>query len=156
MLRSDHVRAIEYVIHAKRNLKEIKRGKLDMDSANMVTYYDDNQFLGTVLGLKLQRSAALANNHIDFVDELETTTYDTTIHIATNGAFTAIDWTYTDATECGAFATGGEFVNITESSSNNGTFLSTFADANTVVLLPLPGESIDIVDEAAVTGAVFI
>ena len=162
MQRADHVRAIEFVLNAKRNLKEIKRGKLDMDAANFAAAgyaFADNAFLGTVLGLKLQRSAALADNHIDYVDELETTTYDTTLLIAANGAFTAVDQTYTEAGACGVFAAGGaEIINITGSTlgSNNGTFLSTSATVNTLVVSALPGESVAVVDEAAVATSIFI
>ena len=162
MLRSDHVRAIEFVKNSKRNLHEIKRGKLDMDAAGFAGSgyaFADNAFLGTVLGLKLQRSAALANNHIDYVDELETTTYDTTLLIAAAGAFTAVDQTYTEAGACGVFAAGGaEIINITGSTlgSNNGTFLSTSATANTLVVSALPGESVAVVDEAAVATSIFI
>ena len=160
MLRSDHVRAIEFVKNSKRNLHEIKRGKLDMDAAGIAASgYADNAFLGTVLGLKLQRSAALADNHIDYVDELETTTYDTTLLIAAAGAFTAVDQTYTEAGACGVFAAGGaEIINITGSTlgSNNGTFLSTSATVNTLVVSALPGESVAVVDEAAVATSIFI
>ena len=160
MLRSDHVRAIEYVKHSKRTLGEIKRGKLDMDAAGFAASdYVDNQFLGTVLGLKLQRSAALADNHIDYVDELETTTYDTTLLIggAGAGAFTAADQKYTEAGACGVFsAGGGEIINVTEADGNNGTYITSAAGVNDVTFAALPGESDAITDEAALTGVVFI
>ena len=160
MLRSDHVRAIEFVIHKKRMLKEIKRGKLDMDAAGFVgSGYDfvDNAFLGTVLGLKLQRSAALANNHIDYVDELESTTYDTTLLITTAGTMTAATQTYTEVGACVVFS-GDEIIHTTgfANKGNNGTFLATSQTANTLVLAALPGESDTIVDEGANTGAVII
>ena len=160
MQRADHVRAIEFVVHAKRNLKEIKRGKLDMDAANFAAAgyaFADNAFLGTVLGLKLQRSAALADNHIDFVDELETTTYDTTVWIAAAGAFTATDQTFTE-TGAGTPATADHIVKITGSTlgSNNGSFLIASKTADTIVVSALPGESVDILDEAAVATSVFI
>ena len=160
MLRSDHVRAIEYVVHKKRNLKEIKRGKLDMDAAGFAASgyaFADNAFLGTVLGLKLQRSAALANNHIDFVDELETTTYATTITNAAAGAWTAIDQTYTEAGATGN-AVANDIVKIDGSTlgSNNGSFLTSSKTANTIVVSALPGESVDVIDEAAVALATII
>ena len=158
MLRSDHVRAIEYVKHSKRTLGEIKRGKLDMDAAGFAAFAD-NQFLGTVLGLKLQRSTALADNHIDYVDELETTTYDTTLLIGGAGAgeFTAADQKYTEAGACGVFsAGGGEIINVTEADGNNGTYITSAAGANDVTFAALPGESDAITDEAALTGVVFI
>ena len=162
MLRSDHVRAIEYVVHKKRNLKEIKRGKLDMDAAGFVASgYDfaDDAFLGTVLGLKLQRSAALANNHIDFVDELETTTYDTTLLITTAGTMTATTKLYAEVGACTVFAdAGGELVKASgfANKGNNGTFLTGVGNDDQVILNALPGESTAIVDEGANTGAVFI
>jgi len=121
--------------------------------------FADNAHVGTAMGLRIQRSAALADNHIDYLDELGTTTHYTTLLIAAAGAFTAVDWTYTEAGACGVFeAGGGELINITGSvnNGNNGTFLSTSAGANTLVLTPLPGESTDIVDEAAVATSVFI
>jgi len=160
MLRSDHVRAIEFVIHKKRMLKEIKRGKLDMDAAGFVgSGYDfvDNAFLGTVLGLKLQRSDALADNHIDYVDELESTTYATTNLIAAAGAFTGATYRYTENTH-GAGWTAGDLINITGSTlgSNNGTFLAGVTDVNYVELTALPGESVAVVDEAAVATSIFI
>jgi len=160
MLRSDHVRAIEFVKNSKRNLHEIKRGKLDMDAAGFVgSGYDfvDNAFLGTVLGLKLQRSAALANNHIDYVDELESTTYDTTLLITTAGTMTAATQTYTEVGACVVFS-GDEIIHTTgfANKGNNGTFLATSQTANTLVLAALPGESDTIVDEGANTGAVII
>ena len=160
MQRADHVRAIEYVKHSKRTLGEIKRGKLDMDAAGFAASgYVDNQFLGTVLGLKLQRSAALADNHIDYVDELETTTYDTTLLIggAGAGAFTAADQKYAEAGACGVFsAGGGEIINVTEADGNNGTYITSAAGVNDVTFAALPGESDAITDEAALTGVVFI
>ena len=164
MLRSDHVRAIEFMIHAKRTLGELKRGKMDMDAAGFAASgyaFADNAFLGTVFGIKLQRSDALADNHIDYVDELETTTYDTTLLIcgAAAGAFTAVDATYTEAGACGVFDSGGgEIINITGATAgaNNGTFLSTSGTANTLVLAALPGESVAPVDDAGLTGVVFI
>ena len=162
MLRSDHVRAIEYVKHSKRTLGEIKRGKLDMDAAGFAASgyaFADNQFLGTVLGLKLQRSAALTDNHIDYVDELETNTYDTTLLIGGAGAgeFTATDQKYTEAGACGVFsAGGGEIINVTEADGNNGTYITSAAGADDVTFAALPGESDAITDEAALTGVVFI
>ena len=160
MLRSDHVRAIEFVKNSKRNLHEIKRGKLDMDAAGFAASgyaFADNAFLGTVLGLKLQRSDALANNHIDYVDELETTTYDTTLLITTAGTMTAATQTYTEVAACGVFS-GDEIIHTTgfANKGNNGTFLATSKTANTLVLAALPGESDTIVDEGANTGAVII
>ena len=160
MQRADHVRAIEFVVHAKRNLKEIKRGKIDMDAANFSAAgyaFADNAFLGTVLGLKLQRSEALADDHLDYVDELESTTYATTLVNAAVGAFTAVDQTYTEAGACAA-ATALNIVKITGSTlgSNNGSFLCTSKTANTIVVSALPGESVDVVDEAAVATSVII
>jgi hypothetical protein len=164
MLRSDNVRAVEFLRHAKRSLGlgQLPRGFLDMDAAGFSASgyaFADNAHVGTAMGFRIQRSAALADNHIDYLDELGTTTYDTTHLIAAAGAFTAVDQTYTEAGACGVFeAAGGELINITGSTvnGNNGTFLSTSATANTLVLSALPGESTDIVDEAAVATSVFI
>ena len=164
MLRTDHVRAVNYVKHKKRTLGVgcLPRGFLDMDAAGFSASgyaFADNDHVGTAMGLRIQRSAALADDHIDYLDELGTTTYASTILQAAAGAFTAVDWTYTEAGACGVFAAGGgELINITGSTANgnNGTFLSTSATANTVVLTPLPGESTDIVDEAAVATSIFI
>lgn len=161
MLRSDHVKAIEFVINEKRNAADIKRGKLDMDAAGFAASgyaFADNQFLGTVLGLKLQRSAALADNHIDHVDELESTTYETTLLIGGGaaGAFTNADGKYTEAGACGVFASGGgEIIRVGEATKNNGTYLTTSAAANYVVLAALPGESDDVADDAGLTGVTF-
>jgi len=164
MLRSDHVRAVNFLRHAKRSLGlgQLPRGYLDMDAAGFAASgyaFPDDAHVGTAMGLRIQRSDALDNNHIDYLDELGTTTIDTTLLIAAAGAFTAVNWTYTENGECGVFAVGGgELINITGSvnNGNNGTFLSSSAGANTVVLTPLPGESTDIVDEAAVATSVFI
>ena len=59
------------------------------------------------------------------------------IHLQSDtGAFTAADKTYTDAGKCGVFkAAGGETVIITGSASNNGTFTTASATANTVVFV---------------------
>ena len=163
MLRSDNVRAVNFLKHAKRamGLGQLPRGFLNMDAAGFAASgyaHPDNAHVGTAMGFLIQRSAALANNHIDYLDELEGTTYHTTLLIAAAGAFTVVDWTYTEAGVCGVFAVGGELINITESTvkGNNGTFLSTFANANTVILTALPGESTAIQEEAAVATSVFI
>ena len=160
MLRTDHVRAIEFAILQKRKLGELKRGFLDMDAAGFAASgyaFADDAFLGTVLGLKLQRSDALADNHIDYYDELEGTTYATTLLITTAGTMTAATQTYTEVGACGVFS-GDELINTTgfANKGNNGTFLATSQTANTLVLSALPGESDDIVDEGANTGAVII
>ena len=163
MLRSDHVRAVNFLRHAKRQLGlgQLPRGYLDMDAAGFAGSgyaFVDNAKVGTAMGFLITRSAALADNHIDFID-WDANTHHTTLLIAAAGAFTAADWTYTEAGVCGVFeATGGELINITGSTvnGNNGTFLSDSATADTLVLLTLPGESADIVDEAAVATSVFI
>ena len=163
MLRSDNVRAVNFLRHSKRSLGlgQLPRGYLDMDAAGFAASgyaFADNAIVGTAMGHRITRSEALADDHIDLIDEAGTT-HDTTLLLAAAGAFTAVDWTYTEAGVCGVFAAGGgELINITGSTANgnNGTFLSTSANADTVVLTPLPGESSDIVDEAAVATSVFI
>jgi len=65
-----------------------------------------------------------------------TSNVDLTHLISDTGAFTAADKTYTDAGKCGVFkAAGGETVIITGSASNNGTFTTASATANTVVFV---------------------
>ena len=168
MLRADMNRVVDYIKH-KRRVAQLTpafncmpRGFIDMDSAGFVGLgysFPDNAIVGTALGFRVQRSAALAANHIDWLDELGTTTYATTLLIAAAGAFTAIDQTYTEAGACGVFATGGgELIHIDGSTvnGNNGTFLSTSATANALVLAAIPGDSTAIVDEAAVATSVFI
>lgn len=72
-----------------------------------------------------------------------TTNVDLAHLISDTGAFTAADQTYTDAGKCGVFkAAGGETIVITGSGSNNGTFTTASATANTVVF------TAGIVDEA--------
>ena len=159
MLRSDHVRAIEFIINEKRNAADIRRGKIDMDAAGFAASgyaFADAAFLGTVLGLKLQRDSALADNHLNHVDELESTTYETTLLIGGAGAgeFTNTNLRYTEAGACGVF-TSGEIVNVTGATKNNGTYLTTGIHANYVVLGALPGESDDVADDAALTGVTF-
>ncbi len=58
------------------------------------------------------------------------------IHLVSDtGAFTVADQTYTDAGKCEVFlAGGGETIVITGSASNNGTFTTVSATANTVVV----------------------
>ena len=164
MLRTDMNRVVDFIKHKKRTggIGCMPRGFIDMDSAGFTASgyaFADNAHVGTALGFRVQRSAALANNHIDWLDELGTTTYATTLLIAAAGAFTAVDQTYTEAGACGVFsAGGGELIRIDGSTvnGNNGTFLSTSATANTLVLAAIPGESTPIVDEAAVATSVFI
>lgn len=63
-------------------------------------------------------------------------TIDLTHLLSDTGAFTAADKTYTDAGKCGVFkAEGGETIVITGSASNNGTFTTASATANTVVFV---------------------
>jgi hypothetical protein len=65
-----------------------------------------------------------------------TTNVDLTHLVSDTGAFTAADKTYTDAGKCGVFkAAGGEIVIISGSASNNGTFTTASATANTVVFV---------------------
>jgi hypothetical protein len=64
-----------------------------------------------------------------------TSNVDLTHLVSDTGAFTAADQTYTDAGKCGVFkAAGGETIVITGSASNNGTFTTASATANTVVV----------------------
>ncbi|MCJ7443273.1 MAG: hypothetical protein MUO26_01860 [Methanotrichaceae archaeon] len=168
MLRTDMNRIADYIKHTRRVLQltpainELPRGFMDMDSAGFVGSgyaFADNALVGTVMGFRVYRSAALADNHIDYLDPLGTTTYHSTILIAAAGAFTAVDQTYTEAGACGVFsAGGGELIHIDGSTvnGNNGTFLSTSATANTLVLAAIPGDSTAIVNEAAVATSVFI
>ena len=65
-----------------------------------------------------------------------TTNVDLAHLISDTGAFTAADKTYTDAGKCGVFkAAGGETIVVTGSASNNGTFTTVSATANTVVFV---------------------
>lgn len=65
-----------------------------------------------------------------------TTNVDLTHLVSATGAFTSGDKTYTDAGKCGVFkAAGGETIIITGSASNNGTFTTASATANTVVFV---------------------
>lgn len=65
-----------------------------------------------------------------------TTNVDLTHLVSDTGAFTAADKTYTDAGKCGVFkAAGGETIVISGSASNNGTFTTSSATANTVVFV---------------------
>jgi len=163
MLRDDHTRAVKFVGHAKRRigLGQLARGHLEMDAAGFVgsgyAHVDEDR-VGTAMGFMIIMEEDLADNHIDYIDVLGATQH-TTLLIAINGAFTTIDDTYTEAGLCTTMLdAGGELINITGSTEheNNGTFLSTGGDDNTVILAPLPGESVDIVDEAAVATAVMI
>jgi hypothetical protein len=64
-----------------------------------------------------------------------TVNVDLTHLVSDTGAFTSADQTYTDAGKCGVFkAAGGETIVITGSASNNGTFTTVSATANTVVV----------------------
>ena len=64
-----------------------------------------------------------------------TTNVDLTHLISDTGAFTAGDQTYTDVGKCGVFkAAGGEVIIITGSGSNDGTYTSVSADADTLVV----------------------
>jgi len=65
----------------------------------------------------------------------DTKNIDLTHLVSDTGAFTVADQTYTDAGKCGVFkAAGGETIVITGSASNNGTFTSASATADTVVV----------------------
>jgi len=168
MLRSDMNRVAAFLKHTRRVAQLLPavncmpRGFIDMDSAGFAGSgyaFPDNALVGTVMGCRVYRSAALANNHIDLLDPSGTITYHSTILQAAAGAFTAVDQTYTEAGACGVFAAGGgELINISDSTvnGNNGTFLSTSATANTLVLAAIPGDSTAIVNEAAVATSVFI
>jgi hypothetical protein len=60
---------------------------------------------------------------------------DLTHLVSNSGAFVAATQTYTDAGKCGVFlAAGGDIIVITGSASNNGTFTTASATANTVVV----------------------
>ncbi len=64
-----------------------------------------------------------------------TVNIDLTHLVSATGAFVAATQTYTDAGKCGVFlAAGGETIIITGSASNNGTFTSASATANTLVV----------------------
>lgn len=79
-----------------------------------------------------------------------TTNVDLAHLVSDSGAFTSADKTYTDAGKCGVFkAAGGETVIISGSASNNGTFTTTSATADTVVF------SEAITDEADVPETTF-
>ncbi len=65
----------------------------------------------------------------------DTVNIDLTHLVSDSGAFVALTQTYTDAGKCGVFlTTGGETIIITGSASNNGTFTSVSATANTLVV----------------------
>lgn len=73
-----------------------------------------------------------------------TTNIDLTHLVSATGAFTAADKTYTDAGKCGVFkAAGGETIIITGSASNNGTFTTASATANTVVFVEAIADEAD-------------
>lgn len=168
MLRTDMNRIANFLKHSRRISQLIPavncmpRGFVDMDSAGFTGSgyaFADNDFVGTVMGCRVYRSAALANNHIDLLDPSGTLTFHSTLLIAAAGAFTSVDQTYTEAGAYGVFdPLGGELINISGSlvNGNNGTFRSTAATANTLVLAAIPGDSTAIVDEAAVATSVFI
>ena len=62
-----------------------------------------------------------------------TTNIDLNHLVSETGAFTLADQKYTDAGKCGVFkAGGGETIIITGSVSNNGTFTTVAADANSI------------------------
>ncbi len=165
MLRTDMNRVDNFIKHSKRAMGVgclPRGGALLMDSAGFVGLgysFADGAIVGSVNGFPVVRLASLAANHIDFIEPTGGTTVHSTLLIAAAGAFTAVDQTYTEAGACGVCAAGGgELLHIDGSTvgGNSGTFLSTSATANTLVLAALPGESTAIVDEAAVATSVFI
>ncbi len=165
MLRADMNRVVDFIKHTKRAMGVgclPRAGVIAMDSAGLVGSgyaFGDGDIVSSFMGFVVGRVAALADNHIDFIEQTGGTTVHSTLLIAAAGAFTAVDQTYTEAGACGVFAAGGgELIHIDGSTvnGNNGTFLSTSATANTLVLSALPGESSAIVDEAAVATSVFI
>lgn len=65
----------------------------------------------------------------------DTVNIDLTHLVSDTGAFTLANQTYTDAGKCGVFlAAGGDVIVITGSASNNGTFTTASATADTVVV----------------------
>lgn len=73
-----------------------------------------------------------------------TTNVDLATLVSDSGAFTSGDKTYTDAGKCGVFkAAGGETIVITGSASNNGTFTTASATANTVVFVEAIADEAD-------------
>jgi len=76
MLRSDHVTFLDLIKALKPTLANMPRGEVAIDAAGLVASgysFADEAFLGTVLGLKLVRDEALANNKYVYTDSAGTT-----------------------------------------------------------------------------------
>jgi hypothetical protein len=79
MLRSDHVAIIDILRGTVRGtLAEMSRGYINTDTAAFQAGYGyayaDGAFVGTALGIKLIRVDALANNHRDYISDVDAST----------------------------------------------------------------------------------
>lgn len=82
MLRSDHVALLDIMRKTVRGtVAQMPRGYMQTDTAAFQAGYGyayaDGAFVGTALGIKVTRLAALANNHRDYYDDAGTLIYST-------------------------------------------------------------------------------
>lgn len=82
MLRSDHVALIDIMRGTVRpTVAQMPRGYMQTDTAAFQAGYGyayaDGQHLGSILGIRLTRLAALANNHRDYYNSAGTLIYTT-------------------------------------------------------------------------------
>lgn len=113
---------LDLIGHGRRNLaKLLATGQLTQYSSEL----DDGYYHKGILKSYTVNTTGAQSG---------TTNVDVPHLVSDTGAFTAVDQTYTDAGKCGVFkAGGGETIVITGSGSNNGTFTTVSATANTVV-----------------------
>lgn len=79
MLRSDHVAIIDILRGTVRStVAHMPRGRIDTDTAAFQAGYGyayaDEILVGTALGLPVYREADLANNHRDYISDVDGTT----------------------------------------------------------------------------------
>lgn len=71
MLRSDINIVHDYIRDAstgRPTIAEMKRGYIQMDSADLVLYHSDGDLVGSVLGIPVYREADLANGKFAYYD----------------------------------------------------------------------------------------
>lgn len=69
MLRDDRDIIVQALKTAKLSLGELKRGYIQMDSAEAASEKADGELLAVIMGLKVNRLASLANGKYAYYDE---------------------------------------------------------------------------------------
>ena len=143
MLRADMNTIMAFLKDVKRTNSQLTRGVVLGDTAGFGALTGPEgavnkanlERAGCILGIPVHRLASMADGYLDYFDMGPTTpvAIRTSILVSDSGSFSVS--TYTDTGKCGVFAGGGgETVHIIGDRVNNGTFLTSSANADTMVV----------------------